>query len=309
MSFVALGWASRIRTTRSSDKLLLLALADCHSEEHGLAWPSVAWLSDFSCLDRKTVIAGLQRLEEAGHIIDSGKRVGKTRQIACWILCIPNNPVIPTKSTDIPTKESQKRDTDTIKEPIKEPSDARATLSEDWKPGTLLSAKLDKEYPNVDIGEQVTAFILYSNAKGTMIRNPDAAFEAWMNRIATLRLPVKARASAAGGPSADPAAVARSLTDSVKFYTRLGRHEDAAESATRLVTAYNLAGDDSMARKAMMLAIDQWKTAKNNDRAKQLELWAINQWGKEWRKIDGPSEGQDDKGPGHAAATADRTGG
>ena len=86
MSFAALAWASSLRVTRASDKLVLLALADRHNPENELAYPSLAWLCEFSSLDRKTVVASLDRLERDSLITDSGVRVGKTKQIKAYRL-------------------------------------------------------------------------------------------------------------------------------------------------------------------------------------------------------------------------------
>lgn len=121
MSFPALGWASTARVTRASDKLVLLALADRHNSEHDLAYPSLAWLCEFSSLDRKTVVASLDRLERDGFIADSGVRVGKTKQIKAYKLnfnsaekgTVKTEPLAPNSSV-ISAEQSQKRNTDTV---------------------------------------------------------------------------------------------------------------------------------------------------------------------------------------------------
>lgn len=122
MSFPALAWASTLRVPRASDKLVLLALADRHNPENDLAYPSIAWLCEFSSLDRKTVVASLDRLEAAGLIVDSGKRVGKTKQIKAYSLALNSSEKgtvktepLEANSSVIPIKQSQKRDTDTVR--------------------------------------------------------------------------------------------------------------------------------------------------------------------------------------------------
>jgi hypothetical protein len=52
MSWEALAWAARQRVTRAADKLILIGLADRHNSEENAAWPSLAWLGEFSSLDR-----------------------------------------------------------------------------------------------------------------------------------------------------------------------------------------------------------------------------------------------------------------
>lgn len=122
MSFAALAWASSLRVTRASDKLVLLALADRHNPENELAYPSLAWLCEFSSLDRKTVVAALDRLEGAGLIADSKVRVGKTKQIKAYRLSLNDaekgtviTEPLDDNSSDFSVKQSQKRNTDTVR--------------------------------------------------------------------------------------------------------------------------------------------------------------------------------------------------
>lgn len=94
MSWEALSWAAKRRVKKSADKLILLALAERHNPESGLAYPSVAWLAEFGSLDRKTVMAALDRLEAEGLISDSGQRAGKTLQVKCYRLNLNGVPTI-----------------------------------------------------------------------------------------------------------------------------------------------------------------------------------------------------------------------
>ncbi len=65
----------------SSRKFILLALADCMNDEEGCAYPSVCTLELKTCLDRKTVIEGIQDLISQGYLIDTEQRVGRTKQV------------------------------------------------------------------------------------------------------------------------------------------------------------------------------------------------------------------------------------
>jgi hypothetical protein len=107
---------------RAADKLILLALAERHNPESGVAYPSVAWLAEFGSLDRKTVMASLDRLEAIGLISDSGQRFGKTLQVKAYSLHLGTVPKTEQSqkrnSPDFPEKQSQKRDTDTVLEPV-----------------------------------------------------------------------------------------------------------------------------------------------------------------------------------------------
>jgi hypothetical protein len=100
MSFDALAWAAKQQAGSSGAKLVLLGLAECASRKGGLAFPSIAELVEFSCLNRKSVIANLAKLEAAGLIQDTGDCVGRTKQIKVYRLCLETVPK---------TGQSQKR--------------------------------------------------------------------------------------------------------------------------------------------------------------------------------------------------------
>lgn len=59
----------------SSCKLVLLCLADCHNSDNGRCDPSVAFISEFTGLDRKTIPESLDTLEALG-LISQAKRPG-----------------------------------------------------------------------------------------------------------------------------------------------------------------------------------------------------------------------------------------
>lgn len=168
MSWPALGWASKQRPSRSADKIVLIALADRHNEENDLAWPSLAWLGDFCCLDRKTVIAALDRLEAAGYIADSGQRTGRTGQVKAYTLAI-NGPEItvpktePLNSPVFPKKQSQKRDT----EPSTEPST-----------------------PDIANAISPPVLKLVEDEQATPALKPEHVVEAWNEMAGRLGLPV-----------------------------------------------------------------------------------------------------------------------
>lgn len=68
MSVDATRWAWIQCDIRSTDKLVLLSLAD-RADEHHRCWPGVARLSADTLLDRKTVMAAIGRLEKAGLVL------------------------------------------------------------------------------------------------------------------------------------------------------------------------------------------------------------------------------------------------
>lgn len=92
MSFDALAWAARQYTGSSGTKLVLMGLAECASRKDALAFPSVAELIEFSALNRKSVITNLDKLESLGFIADTGDRVGRTRQVKVYRICLERVP-------------------------------------------------------------------------------------------------------------------------------------------------------------------------------------------------------------------------
>ena len=86
MSNPAVNWAFKVSGIRSSEKFLLVCLAN-YADENGICFPSQKSMSDDTALDRKTVISGLRRLVEARLIRDTGDRRGATRQVTVYQLC------------------------------------------------------------------------------------------------------------------------------------------------------------------------------------------------------------------------------
>lgn len=84
MSREATDWAARQRPAHALDKLVLWALADAHSREKRCSYPSVAAIVDFTGWGRRAVLSSLSRLAAAGLIIDTGDRLGRTRQVKVW---------------------------------------------------------------------------------------------------------------------------------------------------------------------------------------------------------------------------------
>lgn len=68
MSASATFWAWN-QVVKSSQKLVLLALANCHNDSTGQCNPSIKYISDQTGLNRKTVLSSLSALEEMGLII------------------------------------------------------------------------------------------------------------------------------------------------------------------------------------------------------------------------------------------------
>lgn len=108
MSLKALSWAGDQRCERPADKLILLGMAQCHNPAMGDLYPSVMWLSEFSGLDRKTVLKSLERLRESGQLIDTGRRVG--RGVIVYRFAFDDNGSGPESGTATSTKNGTAND-------------------------------------------------------------------------------------------------------------------------------------------------------------------------------------------------------
>lgn len=130
MSWETQSWAAKQRPGSASAKLVLLGLASCADANH-CAFPSIQWLCDFSDLNRKTVIAALQRLEDGMFplIEDTGERRGRTGQVKVYRLAAasagassdPASETVPKaeqfqkrNSSGSGSKQSQNRDTEPV---------------------------------------------------------------------------------------------------------------------------------------------------------------------------------------------------
>jgi len=95
MSIFAVGWAMKRPVKRSSEKFVLVCLAN-YANENGVAFPSIAALESDTSQNRKTVIRSLQSLVEDGWIVDTGKRTGVTKQIPVYQIQFENTSGGPT---------------------------------------------------------------------------------------------------------------------------------------------------------------------------------------------------------------------
>lgn len=85
MSVPATAWAWKVYPGSAPLKLMLLSLAD-RADEYHRCYPSIERLVNDTGLNRKTVQAGLVKLEGQGFITDTGKRKGPTRRVKVWQL-------------------------------------------------------------------------------------------------------------------------------------------------------------------------------------------------------------------------------
>ena len=80
MSIDATRWAWTAPVHNSSQRLVLLSLADRAGEEH-TAWPSIERLAKDTVLDKKTVQKVILELINLGLVKDTGDRTGPTKRV------------------------------------------------------------------------------------------------------------------------------------------------------------------------------------------------------------------------------------
>lgn len=192
MSFDALAWAGKCSPGSASRKLVLLALADRHNSEANGAYPSISWVVSFTSLNRKTIINALSELEAGGFISDSGERRGDTSQIKLYRLHLETVPKAEQSqkrnSSENVAKQSQKRDTDTIRtsKPKKDkPSLAKRAhktrLPADFEP--ILTPATDevvRAWPPGMLERELAQFKDRNTANGQTYDDWQAAFRTWI---------------------------------------------------------------------------------------------------------------------------------
>jgi len=130
VSVEAITWAIEQPIESSPAKFVLVVLANCG----WLAFPSVAYMTQTTGQDRKTVLRNIRRLIDWGLIEDTGERRGATKQIPVYKLrgydlflskqaqkrTGPKKGTVPKTAANGPKKipkQAQKRDTEPL-EPL-----------------------------------------------------------------------------------------------------------------------------------------------------------------------------------------------
>lgn len=85
MSIGAMAWVLKLEVGRSSEKFILVCLAN-YADERGICYPSTETLVRDTGQDRKTVTLNLQRLCESGLLRDTGRRIGVTGRVPVYQL-------------------------------------------------------------------------------------------------------------------------------------------------------------------------------------------------------------------------------
>jgi hypothetical protein len=91
MSFITLNWALKLRLPpRTSSAKALLIVLSYRAKRTPLdrfeCYPSIAYLADATGQNRKTIMSNLTKLQRWGLVSDTGRRMGKTRQVIVYRL-------------------------------------------------------------------------------------------------------------------------------------------------------------------------------------------------------------------------------
>lgn len=85
MSFASVDWALKQPVSKSSAKFILVCMCN-YSGPNGECFSSIPLLARDSGQDERTVRANLKLLVRENWIVDSGHRVGRTKQIPVYLL-------------------------------------------------------------------------------------------------------------------------------------------------------------------------------------------------------------------------------
>lgn len=91
MSFKAMAWAVQQDIPRTSEKFLLVMLAN-YADDEGICYPSIERLAKELSQDRKTVIKSIKSLVNSGVLKDTGRRIGYTKSVVVYkIMGLPSS--------------------------------------------------------------------------------------------------------------------------------------------------------------------------------------------------------------------------
>lgn len=200
MSFLAMSWAIKQRGIKPATKLVLMILADCHNRHTGRCDPSQARLADECEMSRSTVNLHLQKLEDRGLIrrIQRFDEQTKRRQRTSYILVFDEaeNPMSEnrTRKPEAMSGKSQKPCPKNGESHVRisDMNHGRGTrnptrkekgsiLRKDWSPSPGLRIWAGElGFSANEIDRKTGAFVRWHREKGTVARNPDALWKAWL---------------------------------------------------------------------------------------------------------------------------------
>ena len=179
MSIDATRWAWKAPVKNSSQRLVLLSLADRAGEEH-TAWPGIERLAKDTALNDKTVQKVLLELIKSGLVIDTGERKGPTKRTKVLKLNgVKGREECTQKQDDLNSKKDSSSDANTPKNGDIKQSQKRNDSNNGNNPesGTLLPIEniitLKQQLTNnIKTGEDEKAKIFAVTTKGKRFETP-----------------------------------------------------------------------------------------------------------------------------------------
>lgn len=164
-----------------SQKIVLLALADCANDE-GLCWPSMATLTKKCSKGERTIQGVIKQLVEAGHL-SRFEVVGKgcKYQVHPRTGCAPAKSAPPQGTTQTPAEAADKPSRTIIKKPK---GKSAHEIPTGWQPlpfgrGTKSSAIVDGWSPD-ERDRHLEHFIAHHTARRSKFDDWQAAWSTWV---------------------------------------------------------------------------------------------------------------------------------
>lgn len=206
-----------------SEKIVLLALADCANDE-GHCWPSMRTLAKKCSKTDRTVQAAIKALVDSGHL--TRREVpGK----GCNYTVHPRNSFTPeTASPPKQVRDTPEAASDKPSKNHQSNSKTRGTrLPEDWEPAALTESLAAISL--ADAAKELERFRDWAAAapgeKGVKL-DWDATWRNWLRKaMEEGRVKVVANGKAAAPVAVDADAMSRKA----EFFRRIGKDDDAAE--------------------------------------------------------------------------------
>jgi len=188
MSSEALAWAFKQDVKPSAVKFTLIALCECANYKTGHIFPSIKHLAEITGQNRKTIIANIQKLEDAGLLVDTEQRAGTTKQIKVYRATtetVPNTEQSQIRNSSVSdVKQSQKRDTEPSREPSSNKKDTAREISEDWQPAEFgkdaKSRKIIERWTPAELAHQLEHFIAHHRTRQNKFPSWQDAWKTWV---------------------------------------------------------------------------------------------------------------------------------
>lgn len=107
MSSHALSWALLQSPSTSSAKFVLVVMSN-YAGSNGECFTSIAKIASETGLDDRTVRKNLRLLAKEGMIVDTGRRIGRTKQIPVYVLSSYAAWLNPPKNGSLPSSNPPK---------------------------------------------------------------------------------------------------------------------------------------------------------------------------------------------------------